>query len=75
MTERESQTRQLQQYMETGKPITGLEALTLFGCIRLAARVADLKQAGVPVMDEWEFKLDQNGKVVKKWKKYWIARQ
>lgn len=69
----ESQERQLQQYMEAGNTITGLEAMNLFGCMRLPARVAEMKKNGVPVQDGWEYELDENGKVVKKWKKYWIA--
>lgn len=73
MTTTESQERQLQQYMEAGNTVTGLEALNLFGCMRLPARVADMKKNGVPVQDDWEYELDENGKVVKKWKKYWIA--
>lgn len=73
MTTTESQERQLQQYMEAGNTVTGLEALNLFGCMRLPARVADMKRNGVPVQDDWEYELDENGKVVKKWKKYWIA--
>jgi hypothetical protein len=73
MTTTESQERQLQQYMEAGNTVTGLEAMNLFGCMRLPARVADMKKNGVPVQDDWEYELDENGKVVKKWKKYWIA--
>lgn len=73
MTTAESQERQLRLYMEAGNTITGLEALTMFGCMRLPARVADMKKNGVPVHDDWEYELDENGKVVKKWKKYWIA--
>lgn len=73
MTENEVQTQQLLHYMEAGNSITGMEALTLIGCMRLPARIADLKRAGVPIEDEWVYKTDDNGKVVKKWKKYWIA--
>lgn len=73
MTTTESQTRQIQAYMEAGHRVTGLEALTLCGCMRLPARVADLRRAGVPVLDEWQYELDRNGKVVRKWKRYWIA--
>ena len=31
-------------YMREGKEITSLEALNLFGCLRLAARIADIKR-------------------------------
>ena len=72
MTENEVQTQKLLHYMEAGNGITGIEALTLFGCMRLPARIADLKKAGVPIIDEWVYKTDDTGKVVKKWKRYRI---
>lgn len=75
MTTRESLTSQILRYMEAGNAITGLEAMTLFGCMRLPARVADLKQAGIPVQSDWVYEYDINGKVVRKWKKYFIAKQ
>lgn len=33
-------------YLREGKTLTPLEALDMFGCFRLGARVWDLKQAG-----------------------------
>ena len=54
--------------------ITDAIARDLFECSRLGARIWDLRHDGVPVQDEFEYKFDNNGKVVKKWKKYWIAR-
>lgn len=41
-----SQNHQILTYLEQGKPITALEALTMFQCFRLAARIRDLKDAG-----------------------------
>lgn len=73
MTEREAQTKQILRFMEDGHSITDAIARDLFNCSRLGARIWDLKHDGVPVQDEYEYKLDDNGKVVKKWKKYWIA--
>jgi hypothetical protein len=32
--------------MRKGNTITGIEALDLFGCFRLPARIADLKKVG-----------------------------
>lgn len=75
MTEREAQTRKIQKYMEAGNSITDAIARDLFDCSRVGARIYDLRDAGVPVLDEWQYKLDDNGKVVKKWKKYFIPRQ
>ena len=73
MTEREAQKRQILRYMQAGNSITDATARELFNCSRVGARIWDLKQDGVPVQDCFEYKLDQKGKVLKKWKKYWIA--
>lgn len=74
MTERDAQTRQILRFMEEGNAITGRLAFISFGCMRLPARIADLKAAGIPVIDEWEYEYDERGKVIRKWKKYWIKR-
>lgn len=73
MTEREAQKRKILRYMEAGNAITQRIASREFDCDRLGARIYDLRHDGVPVQDGWEYKLDSNGKVVKKWKRYWIA--
>lgn len=73
MTEREAQTRKILNYMLAGNSTTSYDAVGRFECMRLPARIKDLRDAGVPVKDDWEYELDKNGKVVKKWKKYWIA--
>lgn len=41
-----SQCNAILEYMRRGNTITGLEALNLFGCFRLPARIADLKKVG-----------------------------
>lgn len=41
-----SQTNQILEYMRAGNSITPLDALRLFGCMRLGARIYDLKQDG-----------------------------
>ena len=69
----DAQNRQILHHMQAGNSITGLQALTLFQCMRLPARVADLRRSGVPVMDTWEYEYDSSGKVLKKWKKYYLA--
>jgi hypothetical protein len=40
-----SQTNEILAYMSK-KPITPIEALKRFGCLRLAARINDLRDAG-----------------------------
>lgn len=42
----ETQNNQILEYMKKGNSITAQEALDLFGCFRLAARIKDLKDQG-----------------------------
>ena len=39
-----SQNTQILEYLKTGKSLTPLEALDIFGCLRLASRINDLKK-------------------------------
>lgn len=43
-TTSESQNNMILAYMMDGKRITSLEALKLFGCMRLASRISDLRR-------------------------------
>ena len=49
MSKKESQNKKIIAYLEDGNAITPIEALTLFGCMRLASRIADLKKKGYPI--------------------------
>lgn len=44
-----SQTEQIRKHLEEGNGLTAVSALKLFGCGRLAARINELRMAGVPV--------------------------
>lgn len=44
-----SQTTQIQKHLEKGKSLTPIEALNKFGCFRLAARIADLRNQGLNI--------------------------
>lgn len=48
------------KYMESGNVITHMDALTLFGCARLAARIDDLRKMGHNIITE---DVNKNGKV------------
>lgn len=48
----ETQTEQIRNYLEEGGELTQLDAIVLFGCLRLGARIWDLKKIGVPVKKE-----------------------
>lgn len=60
-----SQTDRILEYMLSGKSITPLEALNLFGSMRLGARIADIKAKGYLVYSEYV--QTENGKKVKKY--------
>lgn len=47
-----SQTELIRKHLESGKTITPLEALRRYDCLRLGARIYDLKQDGLPVKTE-----------------------
>ena len=40
----ESQNKRIFAYLMDGKRITSLEALKLFGCMRLASRISDIRR-------------------------------
>jgi hypothetical protein len=41
-----SQCEEILRYLQSGKPLTPLEALEKFGCFRLGGRIYELKQQG-----------------------------
>lgn len=41
-----SVTNKILAHLEAGNSITSLECLSTFGCLRLAARIYDLREAG-----------------------------
>lgn len=44
-----SQAGQILRHLQTVGPLTSLDALTLFGCARLASRISDLKGKGYSI--------------------------
>ena len=63
----QSQASRILAYMQQGNRITGIEALELFGCFRLPARIADIRDRGYEIKSE-TITL-RNGKRVKD---YWM---
>jgi hypothetical protein len=45
-----SQKVQIHNFLKSGKELTALDALRKFGCLRLAARIADLRDEGVRII-------------------------
>lgn len=48
-----SQCDRVLSYMREHTGITQLEATREFGCLRLAARIADLRHKGIAITDLW----------------------
>jgi hypothetical protein len=59
-----SQTQLIKNYLEAGNSITPIEALNLFGCFRLSARIKDLRDQGLDITTE---NIKQNGKTFAKY--------
>lgn len=48
----QSQASRILEYLKAGNGITPIEALNLFGCFRLSARIADIKKMGYEIVTE-----------------------
>lgn len=48
----DSQNALIKGWLMNGRSLTTLEALNMFGCFRLAARIADLKDKGMDIRTE-----------------------
>lgn len=60
-----SQTDLILEWMLAGHTITPLEALAMYGCSRLAARIADIRAKGYLVYSE--FITTSSGKRIKRY--------
>ena len=47
-----SQEKQILEYLLAGNTLTPIEALNMFGCFRLGARICDLRQRGYDIINE-----------------------
>lgn len=54
-----NQTEQILEHLKAGNSITPLEALNLFGCFRLSARIKDLRDAGYEIDTEYPLHVDR----------------
>lgn len=55
-----SQKQKILKHLSSGKSLSPLQALGLFGCYRLASRIYDLKRTGHPI--ETIIKSDDQGR-------------
>lgn len=56
---KDSSTQRLRRWILSGKPITPLQALDKFGCLRLGARIMELRNEGYNIMTKM---VEKNGK-------------
>lgn len=49
MTTTKNQTTRILRYLKTGRGITPMSALSRFRCMRLAARIEELRDSGVRI--------------------------
>lgn len=59
MSVKESQNARIATYLKGGGRLTPLDALNMFGCFRLSARIADLRNAGMKIVTKY---ITENGK-------------
>jgi hypothetical protein len=57
-----SQAKQIAAYLNKGRKLTPIQALEKFGCFRLAARIADLRNNGMSIVTK-TIKLDNNKQI------------
>jgi len=57
-----SQNKQIADYLNKGKKLTPIDALNKFGCFRLAARIADLRNEGMNIVTN-TIKLENNNQI------------
>ena len=52
MEKKPTQNQMIAAYLKDGHCITPIDALNMFGCFRLGARIADLKKMGMQIKTE-----------------------
>lgn len=60
-----TQTEKILEFMKENGSITPMEALSEFGCMRLAARIADIRADGVNVVSTMEQSKNRYGETVR----------
>jgi hypothetical protein len=61
-----SQNQQIANYLNKGRKLTPIDALNKFGCFRLAARIADLRNQGLNI-ETTIIRLKNNKQVAQYW--------
>jgi hypothetical protein len=51
---KQSQSSRILKYLQSGRSLTVLEALRLFGCYALSQRIGELRRQGWPIDATWK---------------------
>lgn len=70
---KKSQTEQILEYMQKNGSITALEATVRLNCLRLAARISDLKKEGHLISSVMESHKSQDGST-SHYKRYFLIQ-
>jgi hypothetical protein len=65
MNTQPSTTKKIEAWLLRGYKLTPLQALEKWGCMRLAARIAELRKGGMPIFTN---KVTRNGKTFAQYK-------
>lgn len=68
-----SQCGRLLKKLQRKRGITSLEAFQELGITSLHRRLTDLREMGYEIGDQWHYKTDADGKVITRWKVYWLV--
>lgn len=67
MKQKQTQAQRILRHLEAGRKLTPIDALNRYGCMRLAARISDLKKEGWDIQKKM---IDKNGK---QYAQYWLC--
>lgn len=71
--EREKQTAVVLNHLKYRGGLTAIEAVKIYGIMRLAARIADLRDSGIGIRSERVAVLDERGKEVGHFARYHLV--
>lgn len=69
---KQNQAHKILEYIEANGYITAWEAMNVLGIMRLAARIADLKAEGIPIVTILRHKVNEDGSYTR-WAEYRLA--
>ena len=70
----ETQNQIILDHLKNKGSLTPLQALSEYGCMRLGARVFDLRARGVDIRRTIECSVNKNGQK-KRYARYWIPKE